>query len=226
MAEQLAFDLPVREALGREDFLVAPANALALDAIDGWRGWPGGKLVLTGPAGAGKTHLAHVWAAETGARVVAATALDPAETLAAAGRVVVEDAERIAGDRAAEEALFHLHNMLAADDGRLLLTARRAPAHWPLVLPDLASRVQAAGIARLETPDDALLSALIVKLFADRQIAVSPALVRYLVARMERSFAAARALVAALDARALERGRPVTRALAAELLDSGGAVGP
>ena len=226
MAEQLALDLPVREALGREDFLVAPANALALDAIDGWRDWPGGKLVLIGPEGSGKTHLAHVWAAEAGACVAAARALGPPERLAAAGRVVVEDAERIAGDRAAEEALFHLHNMLAAADGRLLVTARCAPARWSLALPDLASRMQAAGLARLEPPDDALLSALLVKLFADRQIAVSPALVRYLLPRMERSFAAARALVAALDARALRRGRPVTRALAAELLDSGQAEGP
>lgn len=223
MARQLTLSLPVREALGREDFLVAPANALALAAVDDWNDWPGGKLVLTGPPGAGKTHLAHVWAAEARAKVVPAAELTTAapDALAAHGRLVVEDAHHAAGTRDAELALLHLHNMLQAAGGRLLLTAREPPNRWPLELPDLASRLQSSATAALAPPDDALLSGVLVKLFADRQVSVSPALISYLTARMERSFDAARALVAALDARALAEGRPVTRALAAEILDNG-----
>ncbi len=221
MARQLAFDLPAKPALGREDFFVSPANALAVRAVEGWRDWPQGKLVLIGPEGAGKTHLAHVWAAEAGARIVAAAALpalDPAD-LSGAGRVAVEDVPGIAGVPAAERALFHLHNMLAAAGGRLLLTGTGNPVRWPLALPDLASRVQAASVATLEAMDDQLLTALLVKLFADRQLIVGPPVIAYLVRRMERSFAAAQRIVAALDRRALAEQRRVTRAMAAEILD-------
>lgn len=225
MARQLPLSLPVREALGREDFLVAPANALAVRAIDDWPGWPGGKLALIGPAGAGKTHLAQVWAGEVDAEVVHASRLsaDMLEDVTASGRVVIEQADTIAGLPACEQALFHLHNMVQAAQGHLLLTARTPPNRWALTLPDLASRMQATATASLHPPDDALLSAVLIKLFNDRQLTVSPALIPYLVARMERSFAAARSLVAALDARALAERRPVTRALAAELLDIGAA---
>ncbi len=222
MARQLPLSLPLREALGREDFLVAPANALAVRAVDDWAGWPEGKLALIGPAGAGKTHLAQVWAGEVSAEVVPAATLHPdmLEGLAAQGRVVVEDAHAVAGLAERERALFHLHNMVRAAQGNLLLTARLPPNRWALALPDLASRMQATATASLHPPDDALLAAVLIKLFNDRQITVSPALIRYLVARMERSFAAARQLVATLDARALAEGRPVTRALAAEVLDT------
>lgn len=220
MTGQLAFDLPALVALKRSDFFVSPVNALALAALDGWRDWPQGKMVLVGPAGAGKTHLAHIWAGETGAALLPATAVAGADlpALGARGALVVEDADRLAG-RAAEEALFHLHNLLAAGGGALLLTATTPPRDWGLGLPDLASRMQATSVARLDGPDDALLSAVLIKLFADRQITVPPSLISYLVQRMDRSFAAARALVAGLDAHALAKGRPVTRQLAAELLD-------
>jgi chromosomal replication initiation ATPase DnaA len=134
--------------------------------------------------------------------------------------VVVEDAAEMAGLPAHEEALFHLINHMAAAGGHLLLTAQTPPRDWGLTLPDLLSRLQATAIARLDPPDDALLSAVLVKLFADRQIAVPANLIPYLTARMDRSIAAARHLVATLDARALALGRPITRALAAELLDS------
>ncbi|MEZ5796256.1 MAG: DnaA/Hda family protein [Paracoccaceae bacterium] len=223
MSRQLAFDLPAQDALTRAAFFVSPANAVALAALDGWRDWPGGKMLLVGPQGAGKTHLAQIWADETGAAQVAAADLAAADlpALAAGARVVVEDAERLAGDGPAETALFHLHNLLAPD-GRLLITAGRPPRDWGLALPDLMSRLQAAPVARLEAPDDALLSAVLVKLFADRQIAVPANLIAYLLARMPRSIQAARGLVAALDAAALEQGRPITRALAGEILDSGG----
>ncbi|MGC9368291.1 MAG: chromosomal replication initiator DnaA [Paracoccaceae bacterium] len=223
MTEQMAFDLPVRSATGREDFFVSPSNAVAVAQIEAWRDWPQRKLVLVGPMGAGKTHLAHVWAAASGAQIIAAADLPGAgiEALAARGAVAVEDADRIAGDRAAEEALFHLHNLILAEGGALMLTARTAPRQWPLVLPDLRSRLEATASATLEAPDDALLAALLVKLFADRQITVPPRLISYLVGRMDRSFAAAQALVADLDRRALETGRKISERLAAELLDKG-----
>ena len=222
MAEQLAFPLPRLEARGRDAFFVAPANALAVRQVEGWRDWPERKLVLTGPEGSGKTHLAHVWATLSGARVVAARALAPAAIPALAeGPVAVEDADRVAGHAQAETALFHLHNLVLANGRPLLLTARRAPRHWRLALPDLRSRIEATATATLEAPDDALLAAVLVKLFADRQIAPPPRLIEYCVRRMDRSFAAARKLVAELDARALATGRPLGIALAAEVLGHG-----
>lgn len=219
MPRQLAFDLPVRPALGRGDFFVSPANALAVAQIDAG-GWPAGKLLLIGPEGAGKSHLAQVWATETGAVVLEAAALPdlPPEALA----VVVEDAEKVAGDEAAETRLFHLHNHVLAHGGRLLITASAPPRSWGLVLPDLASRMEATALAGIAPPDDRLLSAVLVKLFADRQIAVAPSLIPWLVNRMDRSFAAARAMVAELDTRALARGGPVTREIAREVLDLSG----
>ena len=220
MSRQLVFDLPAKDGMTRAEFFVSPANALALAALDGWKGWPGGKMLLIGPTGAGKTHLVRIWAAEAGAAVVAAEGLAVADlpALAAGGRVAVEDSAAVAGDARAEAALFHLHNLLAEARGALLLTAAAPPRDWGLALPDLLSRMQAAPVTRLEAPDDALLAAVLVKLFADRQLAVAPNLIPYLVARMPRSIGAARALVAALDAAALSEGRPVTRALAAGLL--------
>ena len=216
---QLAFDLAHAESYGRAGFFVSPANATALATVEGWAGWPGGKLVLAGPPGAGKTHLAHIWAEAAGATRIAACDLQTPHLRDLGPRVVVEDAEAAAGQPAREEALFHLHNLILPA-GRLLVTAASPPRDWGLRLPDLLSRMQAAPLARLEAPDDALLSAVLVKLFSDRQIVVPPNLIPYLVLRMERSIAAARTLVAALDARALADGRAVTRALAAEVLDS------
>ncbi|TGD64765.1 chromosomal replication initiator DnaA [Tabrizicola sp. WMC-M-20] len=220
MTRQLAFDLPARQAFRRADFFESVANAHALAAVDGWRDWPGGKMLLVGPPGAGKTHLAHLWADMAGAVMVAGTALAGADllALAQAGTVVVEDADAVAGVPEAEVALFHLHN-LVVPRGSLLLTARGPVRDWGLALPDLKSRMEAAPVARLEAPDDALLSAVLVKLFTDRQTVVPPALIPWLVARMERSIDAARALVAAMDARALAQGRPITRATAQGLLD-------
>jgi len=223
MAQQLSFDLPVRPALGREDFFVSPANAEAVAMIEGWQGWPSRKLILAGPAGAGKTHLTHVWAALSGARIIGGHDLPDADipTLAQ-GPVAVEDAHLIAGDRAAEDALFHLHNLTLAEGYTLLITARTAPHLWGLTLPDLASRMQGTLLTELRAPDDALLSAVLMKLFADRQLSPSPDTIPYLARRIERSFDAARETVEALDRAALAQGRAITRSLAARVLDNPG----
>ncbi|MEO0692729.1 MAG: DnaA/Hda family protein [Pseudomonadota bacterium] len=218
MAEQLTFDLPKRAALGREDFFVSPANALALSALDDWRDWPLGKMVLVGPHGSGKTHLAHVWAAAAEATIVGAGDLSGADlpALASAGAVAVEDANSAALDPA---ALFHLHNLLAEAGGALLVTATCPPAQWATALPDLVSRMQAAALARLDPPDDALLQAVLVKQFNDRQLAVTPEVTNYLLKRMDRSFDAAERLVEALDATALTEGKRMTRGFAGAVLD-------
>ncbi len=215
---QLVLDLPTRPALGRADFFVSPANELALAQVDAWPAWPSGRLAITGPAGAGKTHIAHVWATLSSAQILADPASLDLAALPGDAALAIEDVDRLAGDAAAEVALFHLCNHLAAGGGSLMISGREPPARWPIVLPDLASRLGVAAVARLEAPDDDLLAALLVKLFADRQLAVSPELIRYLVSRMDRSFAAAEKLVADLDRTGLTRHRPITARLAAEVL--------
>jgi chromosomal replication initiation ATPase DnaA len=217
-ARQLVLDLPSRPALGRADFFVSPANELALAQVDAWPGWPGGRLAVAGREGAGKTHLAHVWAARCGALIVSDPVALDLGALPGSAAVAVEDVDRLAGTRAAEVALFHLCNHLGAGGGSLMVSGRAPPARWPLSLPDLASRLGVAAVARLEPPDDDLLAAVLVKLFADRQLAVGPELIRWLVSRMDRSFAAAERLVAGLDRAGLAGHRPITARLAAEVL--------
>jgi chromosomal replication initiation ATPase DnaA len=223
MARQLTFDLPARPALGRDDFFVSPANTNAVATIDDWQNWPLGKLVLAGPRGAGKTHLAHVWAAEANAAVLSVTQFagqDVAALVASNRHIAIEDIDQVAGNADAEVALFHLHNLILGEGGRLLMTAVSAPTAWPITLPDLASRMQGTHVVALAAPDDPLLLAVLVKLFADRQLAVSPAVLTYLVSRMERSFQGAQSLVAALDIQALSEGRAVSQRLAAGVLDN------
>jgi chromosomal replication initiation ATPase DnaA len=221
MSEQLSFDLPAKPALGRDDFFVAPSNAMAVALIDPTFAWPSGKLVLTGPKGSGKTHLAHVWAKESGARVVPAHALTEADVPElASGPIAIEDVPDIAEDALAQKALFHLHNMVLTHGHRLMLTGRPAPNLWGLGLADLQSRVQAATHAALEAPDDALLAVVLAKLFNDRQITPKPDVIPYLVGRMDRSFAAAAAVVEQLDRLALAEQRTLSRALAIRLMSS------
>ncbi|MBV7410477.1 DnaA ATPase domain-containing protein [Maritimibacter sp. DP1N21-5] len=223
MPRQLAFDLPVRTSRERGDFFIAESNAVALAAIERWRDWPGKKLVLTGPEGSGKSHLVEVWASLSGADVISARRLTEAAVDTLAGHnVAVEDADRIAGDTEAETTLFHLHNLVLAEGGALLVTSRLAPSRWGLELPDLASRMEGTPSVALDTPDEALMSAVLVKLFDDRQIAVTPPLVAYLAPRLPRSLASAQDFVARLDQEALAAGKPVGRRLAARLLDKTG----
>jgi DnaA regulatory inactivator Hda len=222
---QLPLELVPRPALGREDFLVAPSNQVAVAWIDRWPDWPGPALALYGPPGCGKTHLGQVWRAASGAVEIDAGRLaraEPPELLGAARACVLDDAESllgVAGAGADAERLLHLFNSVVERGGQVLLTGRAAPARWPCALADLRSRLAAATAVRMEPPDDALMAAVLVKLFADRQLPVGEELVRYLLARMERSFAAARALVAALDRASLADRRAVTIPLARRVLE-------
>lgn len=225
MAEQLTFDLPLRPAMGRDDFYVSTANAAAVAQVDAWRDWPMGKLVLCGPEGSGKTHLVHVWAAQANAVIVqAADVAAQLEALADAPAVAVEDADRSSDDHSPqrddrEEALFHLHNALSHRGAALLITARRAPSRWNTALPDLASRMAQAGLATLDPPDDALLMAVMMKRAFDRQLALTPAILTYAAPRLERSFAAADAFVARIDALALAGKRKPAMGHARQALD-------
>ncbi|SIN80890.1 DnaA ATPase domain-containing protein [Vannielia litorea] len=218
MPRQIPIDLPVIEATGRDAFFVSSANAEAVALVDDSTNWPGGRLLLTGPEGAGKSHLAAIWAADTGATALGAAALSGLAPPAPGAALLVEDVHALMGSRAREEPLFHLLNRATEAGARLLLTAREplpAPA-----LPDLATRLSATPRARLGEPDDALLTALLVKLFDDRQLAPTPKLLAYLLTHMERSAAAARATVAALDRHQLATGHKLSRKLAREVLDS------
>lgn len=219
MATQLPLDLPTRTALGRDAFFVSPSNAVALASIDNWRNWPNGKMILSGPHGAGKTHLAQVWAADSGAQVVNAETVATADiSQLASAPLAIEDADQIAGQPDAEEALFHLHNMILAEGNALLITAQTPPREWALTLPDLKSRMEGTSVTTLDQPDDTLLAAMLTKQFADRQLMPSPEAVTYLLRNMERSAAEVERVVTLMDRRALSQGRKISRKLAVEVL--------
>jgi chromosomal replication initiation ATPase DnaA len=214
---QLALALDHAESFAREDFLPGPSNLAALSLIESWPDWPSRSMLLRGPEGSGKSHLAAIWAREAGARTVSPRALAGADVpiAVATGALVVDN---LAEGEFDEAALFHLLNLVREEGTYLLITARSAPSTWRIALADLASRLRAIPVVALTAPDDALLRAVIVKLFADRQLTVEESLVAYLATRIDRTFAAARRAVQTLDREALRRKRPVTRALAAELL--------
>jgi chromosomal replication initiation ATPase DnaA len=219
MTQQLTFDLPVRSALGRDDFFVSPANAVALAAVDGFTGWPQGKLVLVGASGAGKTHLAHVFAAQAQGRVVAASNIVVGEIDNLADTALALDG---ADQPLDETALFHLHNLMAERGLPFLLTAQAPPARWNIALPDLASRMSAASVAFLDPPDDTLLTAVLAKHFSDRQLKPPANVIPFLVTHMERSLAEAAEIVAEIDKTTLSERRNISRSLVAEILDRRG----
>ncbi|MBI3436809.1 MAG: chromosomal replication initiator DnaA [Proteobacteria bacterium] len=216
---QLALSLPHAERFAREDFLSGPSNIAALSLIERWPDWPDRTVALIGPAGAGKSHLAAVWASGAGARAIASRALVGADlpTALATGALVVED---ITPDAIDERALFHLLNFAREERAFVLLTARTAPGLWRVGLPDLLSRLRALPVVTLAPPGDALLRAVLVKQFSDRQVAVDEAVVSFVATRIERSFAAVRSIVRELDRAALQQQRPISRVLAAEVLES------
>ena len=222
MARQLALDLTMPPASSRADFLATAANRDALAMLDAPTRWPQGRLLLIGGPGAGKTHLTGFWAAEHGAHVTQGWTLTPGnadELVPDAGALVIEDADEIGGNSQAEQGLFHLWNLAGARQSLLLISARSAPRDWGLRLPDLRSRLDTAAQATLGPPDDTLLPAVLVKLFSDRQLQVSPEVIDWLCLRMERDLDLARRLVAAMDRESLAGRRAITRRLAAELLD-------
>jgi chromosomal replication initiation ATPase DnaA len=213
---QLALALPHAESFAREDFLAGPSNQAALTLIERWPDWPARVIALVGPQGAGKSHLASIWATRAGARFLSARALAMATLpgALATGALVIED---LAAGEFEERPLLHLLNLALEETAHILITTQTAPAGWSVRLPDLASRLRALPVVTVAAPDDALLRAVLVKLFTDRQLQVDESVVAYLATRVERSLAAARSAVDLIDGTALRMKRPVTRALAADL---------
>ena len=217
-ARQIPLSFDHRPALDAEDFIVAGPNNAAVAWLDRWPDWPGHTLAIFGPAGSGKSHLAHAWRHRSGAGLIEGGALIESEVADVAGpdhRLVVEDADRGVD----EAALFHLINLVREEGGFLLLTGRQAPARWPVRLADLRSRLAAMAAVELLAPDDTLIAAVLAKQFDDRQLRIAGDVVDYLIPRMERSFAAIAHVVAALDSLSLAERRNITVPLARRVLE-------
>lgn len=216
-ARQLVLSLPHSESLAREDFLESRCNAAALRMVESWPSWPDLALALVGPPGSGKTHLAAIWAERAGARRLSSRALDMTSLpdALATGALVVED---VVPGFIAETALFHLLNLAREERAYVLLTSRTSPGGWRVGTPDLVSRLRALPTAVLGPADEALIKAVLVKLFADRQLVVDEKLLNYIAMRIERSTAAARSAVEVLDLASMRLKRPLSRALAATTL--------
>jgi chromosomal replication initiation ATPase DnaA len=211
--KQHTLGLPVEPRFGRADFLVSDSNREAFEWIERWPDWPARALLLHGPPGCGKTHLAHLWSARARATLVAGETLTSNGQANPSGPIAVDNAER-----AAEEPLLHLYNSVLEGGHRLLLTAGAPPAALPIKLADLASRLRSLPAARIAPPDDELLAAVLVKHFADRQLNVKRGVVAYLVPRIERSFAMAASLAARLDDASLSERKPISVKLARAVL--------
>ena len=211
--KQQALDLPVEPRYGRADFLVSDSNRAAFEWIERWPHWPTPALVLHGPPGSGKTHLAHLWCERSGAALIAGEAMTLEGSGVLSGAIAIDNAEQ-----ASERPLLHAYNLCLERGGTLLLTMGAPPAAQPIALADLRSRLRALLVAEIAPPDDELLAAVLLKQFADRQLRVAPGVVAYLVPRMERSFASAASLAAELDRRALAAAKPVTIKLARAVL--------
>jgi chromosomal replication initiation ATPase DnaA len=216
---QIPLDLAGAPSFGREDFLVAPSNAKPWALFENWPDWPDRTLALVGPSGSGKTHLATIWAIRAGACVLRADAMgrEAAECAGQAGAALVEDADRVLG---AEADLFHFLNRARSENLYVVFTARTRPDAWRLRTPDLVSRLRQAPVILIGEPDEALMRAVLVKLFVDRQLIVDVSVLEFVALRLERSLDAARRFVEAVDLEALARSRPITRPMAAEVLRS------
>jgi chromosomal replication initiation ATPase DnaA len=214
---QLVLDLPHLVSFGLEDFLISQSNAQAAALVDSWPGWPHSAAAICGPSSAGKSHLAQAWRTRSSAAILSGDELDDASVglLERTGALIVEDIDRGIAD---ERVLFHVFNVARERGLHVLVTSRPAPGDLDITLPDLRSRLRALPLAVIDPPDDALLQAVLVKLFADRQLAVDPQVISYMALHTERSMASARRMVAAADALALSKQRKVTKAIAAEAL--------
>jgi chromosomal replication initiation ATPase DnaA len=215
--DQLILDLAQRPALGAEDFLISGSNRAAADIVDQWPHWAHASVVVVAPPGAGKTHLANVWRLRSGAARLEASALGEREVEGAQGSLLVEDLHAGIGD---ERALFHLLNLVREHKTSMLLTSRAPPGELDVRLPDLRSRLRALPVVAISPPDEALLKAVLVKHFADRQLAVEPHVVNHIALHMERSMEAAAGIVGAIDRAAMASHRKVTRGMVAEVMAS------
>jgi len=223
LTQQLPLEFKHDPASSRDALIVSDRLNAAVAIVDRWPDWPSPVVILAGPTGSGKSHLASIWAARVGARAVDIDKPDPLVLeIAAEGPVLIEDIDRRGFD---ETALFHLINAVREHGSAALITTRLWPAGWKVTLPDLASRLKAATVVEIAEPDEELLAQVLVKLFADRQVSVDDRIIAWLVARMERSLSAALAIVTRLDQLSLARGSKITRVMAAEVMaemDTGG----
>lgn len=217
MSPQLTLELPHVPASGDEDFYVSASNENAAKLINAWPDWANPICIVTGPQGSGKSHLINVWRARSDAAHYAAADIGAAVQRAvnAPGPVAVED---IDAGPFNEHAAFHLLNLAREHRFDVLMTGRRPPGEWTIALPDLRSRLRSAALVTIEAPDEALLRVVLVKLFADRQLTVTPDVIDYVLPRIERSMAAAQNAVDVLDKAALAERRGVTRAFAAKVM--------
>jgi chromosomal replication initiation ATPase DnaA len=214
-ARQLPFDYGHEPSHLEDDFIAGDGNRLALAHIRAFPNWPGPLTLIEGPAKSGKSHLARIWAGRTGARLVEPGELEELSRGGGVAPLVIEDLERSGYD---EDALFHLLNQAMRDDRPMLMTTREPIANWPFETDDLKSRARLAARFTVALSDDIQLSQMFVKLFGDRQVAVDPKIISYLVARMERSPEEAVALVELVDRIALSRATAITRSVAAAAL--------
>lgn len=214
---QLPLDFPIEEQTSRDDLRVAPPLKAAVRIVDGWPNWPSPVVILVGPVGCGKSHLASIWRENADAVSIDAVAGSDAAVQAAAHAVLFEDVDRRAFD---DTELFHVINSVRENGTSLLMTARTSPSAWDVSLPDLISRLKAATVVEIGEPDEELLADVLIKLFSDRQLAVEDKLIAYIAARMERSTEAARRIVETLDRLALSRRTKINRALVAEVLSA------
>jgi len=214
---QLPLDLGFGTAYSRDDLVVSRANAEAVSLIDRWPDWPAPVVVLAGPSGAGKTHLASVWCEAADALRISPSAIGEAVAELDGRPALIDDVDSGELD---QQGLFHLVNSVRASGSHLLLTARRFPLAWGVTLPDLLSRLKTAATVEIHEPDDMLLAGVMTKLFADRQVDVEPHVVHYLVRRIERSLGTAMRVVDKLDRAALEQKCRITRNLAAEVVSA------
>lgn len=214
--EQIPLAFGHDPATGREDLLVSDRLSAAIAIVDHWPDWPAPVVIIAGPVGSGKSHLAGIWKERAGAETIHPLAGSDAAVIAAERPVLFEDADRSGFD---DTTLFHVINNVRQHGTGLLMTTRLWPMSWPVTLPDLRSRLKAATVVEIGEPDDELLTQVLIKLFADRQLFVDERLVGYIVQRMERSLEAAQTIVERIDRLALSRGTKLTRALAAEVLE-------
>jgi len=214
---QIPLNLPSQAAETREDLVVTPVNTQAVEFLDSWPHWPTRIVILAGPVGAGKSHLAKIWARRADASYIEPNPAQPLPDLGDRRYFVIEGLDR---GNIGENWLFHVINMVRAQQGGVILTSRMWPGEWGISLPDLTSRLKTAHLVELNEPDDALLHGVLLKLFSDRQLQVEPQVISYLVTRMERSLASAQHIVEILDTLSLAAKRGVTRSLAAQALEA------